>query len=248
MPTHPVGTVVQLRNGDLFLITRHNPSKPKNCYSGVNVNGNGTEYIFGEINVVKAIDSYDTSRVRLPQDKHDPSYANRMANSDLTNRNRWIVLGGLKPGDKFEVRLRSGVQTVTLIGINPNARRYPVEIEDAKGCRIRTTIGAVVVKPVAGTPERSSDEGIFGVTPEGQNLSFVTVGRQFNLLINDSFRPFTVERIAFTPFGTMARLAGETGNRYMLVADIAKGGDGDTLVEIDENETEARIAEIEGQE
>jgi hypothetical protein len=228
-PKHTVGTVVRLRDGDLFLITKHNPNKPKNCYSGVNVNGNGTEYIFGEINIVEAIPGYDASRVRLPQDKHDPTYARRQAErGSMPDRPKWAVLADLKPGDKFRARMRAGVQEVTLTAVNPNAPRYPVEVNDAKGRGVRLSLGCVVVPP--GMAERLAEQALVAAetltsgdvgTIEASDLTRVEVGSQYDLLVMDTCETFTVDRIAFTPFGPMARLLGPSGHRFVLVDDLA---------------------------
>ncbi len=50
-PTQPVRLQrldrVRISNGSVLIVTGYNPSRPKNCYTGVLENGQGKEYVFG---------------------------------------------------------------------------------------------------------------------------------------------------------------------------------------------------------
>jgi len=209
MPNHPIGSVVGLSNGSIFLITRHNPTRPKNCYAGVNVNGEGTEYIFGDGHVIRVIPDYDTSNINLPQDKHDPTHASQMARiAPLHEQPKWAIVAGLNPGDVFRVVTRSGVGMATLVAVNSNAPRRPLIVTDFKGKTVRSGINCVVVKDHAVKPTMPETPGI-------------RVGDAFDLLVMDSCETFTVSQVAPTTFGTMARLDHGDDRRFVLVEDLA---------------------------
>jgi hypothetical protein len=202
---HPVGTVCRTHRDELVLITGHNPNRPKNIYRGVKVHGEGTEYIWPANAFAETVPGYDTSRVTLPSDQHSDTYAGRMALlAPEHQRAAWALIAGVSVGGTFRARTRSGVQTVTLRAVKPNAPKYPINIVDAKGKNIRCHISCVVVE---GTT----------LPPPPEAVRTVKVGDTYDLLVMDSCETVTVNRIAMTPWGSMARMTHGGDERFLLV-------------------------------
>jgi len=108
--------IVKLRTGHQIIITAHNPTRPKNCYTGVLAGGRGKQYIFGEsfnpVKIGEASKDHPALRAlemikeaKKPGSTEHQAYCQRMA-AFGEHKDRWAILGRIKTGDPIMVKMR----------------------------------------------------------------------------------------------------------------------------------------------
>ncbi len=99
--------LVQLGGGQRIIVTAYNPSRPKNCYSGVLENGQGKEYVFGAKHSPRKVGTVTeghpallNNRTRM-EGRNMPSGFTPMVKNLVTEVFRQAENGKLNPDDHF---------------------------------------------------------------------------------------------------------------------------------------------------
>lgn len=77
--TLKINDIVELAGGTQFIVTEINPSRPANPYSGVKVNGHGTQYKFGYKHRPRVIGKADANHpaLRAKNARNQNGHANK---------------------------------------------------------------------------------------------------------------------------------------------------------------------------
>lgn len=129
-----VGEIIQMNDLRLFVVTEVRPKE----VIGMNLNGKGTKYRIKHKDIARTVglitedlDSlFSNPEMDALEEEHNQRFAEDMASiaRNPTEKRGWEVAAQAKPGEELSAFINGAQQRVIFSGVNPRAKKYPIQI------------------------------------------------------------------------------------------------------------------------